>query len=326
LFEYIRLRSKGLLINAVAAQILLPSDIAYIHFLHFSVAIRSLHYLAKAWKINPTIMDIMSAKTRAKIFKLVLSLSKMVLTNSNFTKHIIKEVTGINSSVLYPPVIIEHTSDLRLSTRRNWIVIVSRFAKDKRLERILTIARKVRSAKFFIAGLLYDRNYFRELVNMTKTASLDNVIFLPDFPRSKLNYLMLSAKVYLHTMPYEHFGMAVVEGMAHGLVPIVHKSGGPWLDILGCTQGLYGYAYEDEAAEYISRILNHERLRNQMAEMAQKRSFNFSEEQFEQRFSNIIRYIVERQTLATQRRSGLMGSENLGGLFGLLETRTIFRE
>lgn len=40
------------------------------------------------------------------------------------------------------------------------------------------------------------------------------------------------AKVGLHTMWNEHFGIGVVEYMAAGLIPVAHKSGGPLLDIV----------------------------------------------------------------------------------------------
>jgi glycosyltransferase involved in cell wall biosynthesis len=40
------------------------------------------------------------------------------------------------------------------------------------------------------------------------------------------------AKVGLHTMWNEHFGIGVVEYMAAGLIPVAHKSGGPLMDIV----------------------------------------------------------------------------------------------
>jgi alpha-1,2-mannosyltransferase len=43
----------------------------------------------------------------------------------------------------------------------------------------------------------------------------------------------------------EHFGISVVEAMVSGLVPVVHSSGGPWLDILEQGKGGFGYNTPD---------------------------------------------------------------------------------
>jgi alpha-1,2-mannosyltransferase len=40
------------------------------------------------------------------------------------------------------------------------------------------------------------------------------------------------AKIGLHTMWNEHFGIGVVEYMAAGLIPVAHNSAGPKLDIV----------------------------------------------------------------------------------------------
>lgn len=36
----------------------------------------------------------------------------------------------------------------------------------------------------------------------------------------------------IHTMEYEHFGIALVEMMAAGLITIAHNSAGPAMDII----------------------------------------------------------------------------------------------
>ena len=90
-------------------------------------------------------------------------------------------------------------------------------------------------------------------------------------------------------MPQEHFGVAIVEAMASGCVPIVHRSGGPWLDILGEKQGEYGYAYDtpQEAAEFIKMLLTNEAKRKPMASAAIERSLKFDKVAFKRKIVRI---------------------------------------
>ena len=55
----------------------------------------------------------------------------------------------------------------------------------------------------------------------------DSVKFIVDRPRSELLKYFSTAKVGLHTMKEEHFGIVIVELMSAGLVTIAHASGGP---------------------------------------------------------------------------------------------------
>jgi len=78
-------------------------------------------------------------------------------------------------------------------------------------------------------------------------------------------------------MKYEHFETAIIEAMSVGLVPIVHKSGSPWIDILCMKQDKYGYAYKisEEASALISELLVNESLRMEVVTRAQRRVILF---------------------------------------------------
>jgi len=53
--------------------------------------------------------------------------------------------------------------------------------------------------------------------------------------------LLSRSKVYIHGKIGEHFGITITEAMACGAVPLVHASGGPYLDII--DKGKYGWYY-----------------------------------------------------------------------------------
>ena len=96
-------------------------------------------------------------------------------------------------------------------------------------------------------------------------------------------------------MPQEHFGISVVEAMANGCVPMVHRSGGPWLDILEQKQGKYGYAYEtpEEASKYIDLLINNEDLRRETALRAMKRSMEYDASIFAKKIVETVERIHE---------------------------------
>lgn len=101
--------------------------------------------------------------------------------------------------------------------------------------------------------------------------------------------------IYLHTMPYEHFGIAIVEAMSQGLVPVVHRSGGPWRDILECSEGLYGYSYvsPEMASSKIRALINDRTLYMRIALNAIEKSTKFTLEEFKKKFSMLLHRITE---------------------------------
>lgn len=49
----------------------------------------------------------------------------------------------------------------------------------------------------------------------------------------------------MHTMKYEHFGIAIVELMSSGIITVAHNSAGPKLDIIGGAKKEVGYLADD---------------------------------------------------------------------------------
>ena len=95
----------------------------------------------------------------------------------------------------------------------------------------------------------------------------DSVEFKVSAPRSEILDLLRGAHVGLHTMRLEHFGIAVVEFMAAGLVPLAHASGGPLLDIVGADgdRGLVATDAPDYAAKLAALVDGPRETRDAMA-------------------------------------------------------------
>lgn len=56
------------------------------------------------------------------------------------------------------------------------------------------------------------------------------------------------AKVAIHTMKEEHFGISIVEMMSAGILVVAHASAGPKMDIIGASAEPVGFLANDEAA------------------------------------------------------------------------------
>jgi len=225
----------------------------------------------------------------------------ILLTNSSFLRKIIKKFLGRDSVVIHPPVDVEklmNSNDYNEGERQNLVVTISRLHPGKSLEVILKIAKLVDEAKFLIIGSISHGS--EGIVNDLKSSIdmmglKDRVDLLINKPFKNLIEALYRAKVLLHAQTSEAFGMVVVEAMAAGCIPVVPLSGGPWIDILGCSQGLYGFSYRNvnEAAEIIKKILRDENLRCEVAARARARALNFDKSVFEKKVLEVVNRFIE---------------------------------
>ncbi|MGH9992092.1 MAG: glycosyltransferase family 4 protein [Nitrososphaera sp.] len=155
------------------------------------------------------------------------------VANSKFTQERMKRLLKISESrIIYPAV--DTDTYVRLSdktARRDQVVTVGRFTKEKNLQLIPEIASKCAdNINFAIvtasAGVNNDlMNKFNEACREYGVESRVTLHMNITF-RQKLDILG-DSKVYLHLMPSEHFGLALAEACSAGCLPVVLKGGGP---------------------------------------------------------------------------------------------------
>jgi glycosyltransferase involved in cell wall biosynthesis len=165
------------------------------------------------------------------------------------------------------------------------------------LEQVALIAKYAKNARFVVIGKTNEYS-FGTLQNIkdyiTALGVEDRVTLLKDLPFEELLVVLSKAKVYLHVMPCDHFGISVVEAMASGCVPVVHRSGGPWTDILEGKQGAYGFSYLTaiEAANQIEDLILDENLRSAIAAKASHRAQKFDKSVFMIRMAEVVEKIA----------------------------------
>jgi glycosyltransferase involved in cell wall biosynthesis len=152
------------------------------------------------------------------------------MVNSKFTAKLLEEAYGANSFVIYPSV--PHLQKLLkadLKTKENMVLSVGRVVRRKNFELIGEIASKLKNTKFVLIGppSTETSKVLRSIRKKLKENNVQNFAYLGRVSDEDKMKLMSKAKILLHPTRYEMFGLAIVEGMAAGCLPVVHNSGGP---------------------------------------------------------------------------------------------------
>ncbi|CAG8512704.1 2338_t:CDS:10, partial [Paraglomus occultum] len=169
-----------------------------------------------------------------------------------WTKGHIDELWGTDSKVVFPPCDTTAFSRLSIEGRANIIVSVAQFRPEKdhqlqlkALQKFLQKYAEFRTGPAAVTLVLIgssrnesDELRVKQLKEQCKNLNIEhNVIFETNAPFAKLIDWMAKAKVGIHTMWNEHFGIGIVEYMAGGVIPLAHNSGGPKMDIVVSYKG-----------------------------------------------------------------------------------------
>jgi glycosyltransferase involved in cell wall biosynthesis len=214
--------------------------------------------------------------------------SKPVMTNSTWTAKYIREAYGNQRVyVVHPPVNAEELSSLN-GDRGRIVLTVSRIDWGKKVTEIPEIARLLPEAEFYLVGATGPASgpVIRELKR--RAEGLSNFHLETDVPRSRILELMSQASVYLHPPFPEHFGIAIAEAAAAGLVPVVYRDGGGWTDIVSRIDKGLGYTNTKEAASIIRSLLNDLGRLKALSARAREVAKGFSYENFKERLNEVI--------------------------------------
>jgi len=246
-------------------------------------------------------------KCYSKLYNLLLKTvdrlgTSTIVSNSRFNQQTIRRCIRQEALVVYPPINLRRfVAAGKNGIRKNTVVSVSRFLPEQNLEYIPNIAEIVQDANFLIigpSGATSNRvlEKLREMI--TKLNVDDRTEVLTNISSQRFLKALLTAKVFLRTLPNEPFGMSVVEAMAAGCVPVVPRDGGSWFDILDQKQGEYGYSYGSlkEAANVIKMLLENDDLRMEVSARAVKRAMDFDSSAFEKKILRIVEEVYSRKS------------------------------
>ena len=189
-----------------------------------------------------------------------------VITNSEYSRTAIVNACGLdNIYILSPPIDIETFRNVALMANgddetNDIILVISRIAPHKKIENAIKLAKILKDnnvgKEMKIVGNLYYYffDYYSELKQMVLDLGLtDYITFEINASLDKLLSIIRESRVYFHPMIGEHFGMAVLEAMAAGLIPVVPNEGG----ITEFVPQEYQFNTIEQAAEIIMYVFNH---------------------------------------------------------------------
>lgn len=276
------------------------ADILYMHFPDFYPGIQDLYYperyVYNIFLRTYAMPSRLLSKFLVEMFRCI-EYKPIILTNSSFSKALIKRWLKVDALVLHPPVDIERFRPKLTASdceRENTIVTIGRIERSKNLHMVPLIAKKVPSFNFLIVGASMQKEYLiylHELIKKMEVAS--RVRILMNVDDSTLDDILLHARYYLHTTVYEHFGIAVVEAMAAGAIPIVHKKSGAWGDLL--EWGKYGYGYEslDDIIKILEETSRREKFEGELHILVRKKACSFSYNFFKRKIRCVLNKIQE---------------------------------
>jgi glycosyltransferase involved in cell wall biosynthesis len=280
-----KLRSRyDLIVQTFVGVPLRWADATYVHF---PLAELPAYYL-RVERLELGLRERAYNSLVAWMAKALADRSKPVMTNSAWTAGRVKRAYGSQRVyVVHPPVNVEEL--LSIGGDRGRIVLtVSRIDWSKRVWEIPDIARLVPEADFYLVGSTGPSSKLVLNLLEERAKGLKNFNIETDVPRKRILELMSQASIYLHPPLAEHFGIAIAEAAAAGLVPVVYRDGGGWTDIVSrIDQGL-GYTSVEEAASIIKLLLNDYERFKELSAKAREVAKGFSYENFKIRLNEVI--------------------------------------
>ncbi|EDV98003.1 GH17189, partial [Drosophila grimshawi] len=243
----------------------------------------------------------------SKTYKWVTRCSETIMVNSTWTENNIVDLLNDPLKIhrVYPPCETKHLTSLEHTGKDDEILIVSvgQFRPEKNHPLQLQVLYELRTLlardealwnriKLLIVGSCRHEEDYERLRNMqdlAKHLSLENSIeFRVNVTYDELLKIFQQAKIGIHTMWNEHFGIGIVECMAAGLIMIAHRSGGPLLDIIETSEGSQNGFLATDAVEYaasiLNIILNSAEANKNIVSSARSSVERFSEKEFDEQF------------------------------------------
>lgn len=238
--------------------------------------------------------------------KIKMSRVTKVICNSSFTKDFIDKKFGIESLVIYPPASGE--TQIGKEEKKNMILTVGRYEKMDSGKTFKKHEDLINAFKAMIKSGLKDWKLvivvsFREedadnILELEKGTKSFPITFVKNASNKELTKLYAQAKIYWHAAGFgenlrvhperaEHFGIATVQAMEQGAVPVVIDSGGQKEIIANGEDGEL-WLTEDVLIAKTMEVIKKPSLWKKLSENAKIKAKRFSREMFCEQISGTV--------------------------------------
>ena len=185
------------------------------------------------------------------------------IANSEWTAAALRRTYGMRARVIYPPVVRPSRAPTPLPDRRLGFVCIGRLTPEKRTHEAVEVVEELRrrghDVHLHIVGS-GSGAYARRIE--TLATDRQHVRLHREMSRAELAELLDRHRFGLHMMRNEHFGMAVAEMTAAGMLVFAHASAGP-AEILGARSPLL-FGDPGGAVNAAERLLRDRGLRDEV--------------------------------------------------------------
>jgi glycosyltransferase involved in cell wall biosynthesis len=182
-----------------------------------------------------------------------------LLANSTWTADVVAEIYGKKPTVCHPPV--DAIEGEPWAERESGIVVLGRIAPDKQTLDAIRVVDGLRKDGYDVTCTIVGSAppAYREYVSRVRAAAAERsyVSLETDVSRERVHELLGRNRYGLNTKPGEHFGMAVAEYVAAGMLAFAPAEGGQ-VDVL---DGDERYLFDDvsEAVTLLAEAIDAER-------------------------------------------------------------------
>jgi len=263
--------------------------------------------------IYKTLYERINTRLRAGLFinlKNRLKSYDTFICHSEYVKGWIKKYWNIDAHVIYPPVdLLFNKYDINHIKKERIISSVGRFFKlghGKKQEVMIRAFKKLFNIGYkdwslhLVGGLGNEASSLEFYKHLLKEAKGYPIYFHVNVTKSEVENVLLRSKIYWHAAGFgeeekqypirlEHFGIAPVEAISAGCIPILYKGGG-LIEIINNLSLSDDYLFRNSAEliEKTAFFMNSQKKEFFQEDVNQKLINLFSKQQYRKFFLSII--------------------------------------